>query len=335
MTTLAESVATSPVLVAPSPAPLDNTRFAVRPLFTQLSLAVHAAAHGNLPAQHADDISITPTSGGVGAVVRRLDARRPLSAALVQRLQTALDDNGILIFKQQVLNDEQLLAFSTHFGSVFHSPADVPVLGSSDHGGSAPDVVPVANVEGGYTGNGELYPHIDHQWTPLPSAGSLLYAQEVPRVGGDTTWYNLAQAWDDLDEETQRRIEGLQLITYNPFVRASGQKRPLYRTPDVTPLGHGFPHPLVRTHPRSGRRILFLATHSEVELVGVEPAVGIALIAHLRAHLSQARYQYTHRWEVGDIVHWDNQATLHARTAFDASERRVLKRVSLAGARPF
>jgi len=317
-----------------SPA-LDNTRFASKPLFTQLSRSIHAAAHAGRAVQGPEGVSIEATGGGLGAVVRNLDAARPLGAALVQRLQTALDDFGILVFKQQSLSDDALLAFSTHFGPVFHSPADVPVLGSADHGGTAPDVVPVANVEGGYTGNGELFPHIDHQWTPLPSSGSLLYAQEVPAEGGDTTWFNLVRAYADLDKATQERIESLQLITYNPFVRASGQKRPLYRTPDVEPLGHGFPHPLVRTHPRSGRRILFLATHSEVELPGVPADEGAELIARQRAHILQPRYQYTHRWQVGDIVHWDNQATLHARTAFDANARRVLKRVSLAGARPF
>ncbi|MEC5387496.1 TauD/TfdA family dioxygenase [Uliginosibacterium sp. H3] len=314
---------------------LDNTRFASAPLFTQLSRAVHDASHRHGAPQSVAEISITPTGGGVGGVVRNLDANRPLSAALVSHLQQALDEHGILIFKQQRLADEALLAFSTYFGPVFHSPADVPVLGSSDHGGTAPDVVPVANVEGGYTGHGELLPHTDHQWTPLPSAASLLYAVEVPAQGGDTTWYNLAQAYADLDADTRARIDTLQLITYNPFVRTAGQKRPLYRTPDIAPLGHAFPHPLVRTHPRSGKKILFLATHSEVELVGVAPEVGVALIAFLRAHIQQPKYQYTHRWEVGDIVHWDNQATLHARTAFDANDKRVLKRVSLAGARPF
>lgn len=314
---------------------LPNTRFATAPLFTPVSLAAQAAAARQLPPQPLESVDIVPTGGGVGAVVTGLDANRPLSAGLVLRLKRALDDHHILIFKRQALSDDALLAFATYFGPVFRSQADVPVLGSADHAGVAPDVVPVANVEGGYTGHGELQPHTDHQWTPLPSAGSLLYALEVPRQGGDTSWFNLARAYADLDAATRRRIDGLQLITYNPFVRAKGEARPLYRRPEVAPLGHGFPHPLVRTHPSSGKRLLFLATHSEVEVLGVSPDEGEALITELRAHLQQPTYRYTHRWEVGDIVHWDNQATLHARTAFDANERRVLKRVSLAGARPF
>lgn len=317
------------------PIPLDNTQFASQPLFTESSLALHRATRRGLPVQADADVSIEPTGGGVGAVVRGLDANRPLAPALVRRLRLALDEFHILVYKQQTLDDPAYLAFATYFGSVFHSPADVPVLGSSDHGGVAPDVVPVSNTEGGYTGTGELTPHVDHQWSPLPSAGSLLYALQVPRDGGQTSWYNLPRAWDELDDETKARIDGLQLITYNPFVRRPGQKRPLYRRPEVEPLGHAFPHPLVRTHPTSGRKLIFLSTHTEVELPGVPADEGEALIARLRAHISQERFRYQHAWEIGDIVHWDNQATLHARTAFPEDQLRVLKRVSLAGARPF
>lgn len=314
---------------------LDNPRLAATPLTTPVSRALSAAAQAARAPQGVDAVRIEPTGGGLGGVVTGLDARRPLSAELVLRLKRALDEHHILIYKQQQLADDELLAFSTYFGPVFRSQADVPVLASAEHAGVAPDVVPVSNAEGGYTGSGELTPHADHQWTPLPSAASLLYALEVPSVGGDTSWFNLARAYDELDPATRQRIDGLQLITYNPFVRTPGQPRPLYRTPDVTPLGHAFPHPLVRTHPSSGRKLIFLSTHTEVELVGVEPAEGQALIERLRAHVQQPRYRYTHHWQVGDIVHWDNQATLHARTAFSPDERRVLKRVSLAGARPF
>ncbi|KAF0815133.1 Alpha-ketoglutarate-dependent taurine dioxygenase [Andreprevotia sp. IGB-42] len=305
------------------------------PLTTQLSRALQQASQQRTTAQTPDDVVITTTGGALGAVVRGLDGNRPLSPALVRKLKTALDDHHILIFKQQTLSDEAFLAFTTYFGSVFRPPEDIPVLASATNDGIPPDVVPVANVEGGYTGHGELTPHIDHQWTPLPSAGSLLYALEVPNAGGDTSWYNINAAYEALDADTKARIADLQLITYNPFLRTKGQSRPRYRTPEIEPLGPGFPHPLVRTHPSSGKPLLFLSTHTEAELVGVDPAEGAALIARLREHIAETRFRYEHKWEVGDIVYWDNQATLHSRTAFAETERRVLKRVSLAGSRPF
>jgi taurine dioxygenase len=213
------------------------------------------------------------------------------------------------------------------------------VLASDPYGGNTPAIVKVSNVEDGVLGHHELSAHADHHWTPVPSSGSLLYALEVPRVGGETTWIDLAAAHDALDEATRQAIEPLQLITYNPFLRrlnplASG-RFPHYRTPEIEPLTPFATHPLVRTHPDNGRKILYLDEATEVELVGVDPVAGQALVERLRAHLRQLRFAYTHRWQVGDVVYWDNQATLHARSAFDPSERRLLKRISLSGSRPF
>src|SRR5690606_4377625 len=142
--------------------------------------------------------------------------------------------------------------------------------------------------------------HSDHQWTPTPSAGSLLYALEVPEQGGETSWTNLALAYSALDEDTRREIDGLKLINYNPFVRLrEGYNLGItYRTPDIEPI-QGTEHPLVRTHPESGKRLLFLSTHTEVEIPGYDPERGAAQVARLRKHLQDPRFSYTHRWQVG------------------------------------
>jgi len=275
----------------------------------------------------------------LGAVVSGLDAREPLNARQALALKTALRERRIVVLRGQRLDDAQFLRLARTFGDVFQPPSDVPVLASDPYGGNTPAIVKVSNVDDGVLGHHELSAHADHHWTPVPSSGSLLYALEVPRVGGDTTWIDLAAAYDALDTATKREIDGLQLITYNPFLRrlnplASGVF-PHYRTPDIEALTPFVAHPLVRTHPDSGRKILYLDEATEVEVVGLDATHGRALVERLRAHLLQARFAYTHRWQAGDIVYWDNQATLHARTAFDAVERRVLKRISLAGSRPF
>jgi taurine dioxygenase len=282
--------------------------------------------------------SVHDLDAPLGALVTGIDARLSLRADQVLAVKRALVEHHIVVLPEQRLDDAQFLRLSRYFGDVFQAPADVPVLASDPYGGNTPAIVKVSNVEDGVLGHHELSAHADHHWTPVPSSGSLLYALEVPSVGGDTTWINLAAAYDALDDTTKREIDGLQLITYNPFLRrlkplASGFPR--YRTPDIEPLSPFEAHPLVRTHPDSGRKILYLDEATEVEVVGVDPAYGGALIERLRAHLLQPRFAYTHRWQVGDIVYWDNQATLHARTAFDANERRVLKRISLSGSRPF
>ena len=287
--------------------------------------------------QPADGLRIQPLTAPLGSEIHNLDARVDPTPEQVLALKQALRDHHILIFKRQQLDDAQFLRFTSWFGSVFQPHPDFPVL-SSGADGKAPDIVKVANTEDGELGNFALPAHSDHQWTPTPSAGSLLYALEVPEEGGETRWTNLALAYSALDEDTRREIDGLKLINYNPFVRIkSGGYNGgfvIYRTPDIEPI-QGTEHPLVRTHPESGKKLLFLSVHTEVEIPGYDPEQGAALIARLREHLQNPRFSYSHKWEVGDIVYWDNQATLHARNAFPATQRRRLKRISLAGSRPF
>lgn len=285
------------------------------------------------------DWAVHDLNAPLGALITGLDARQPLHAGQALAVKKALRDRHIVLLRDQHLDDAQFLRLARTFGDVFQPPSDVPVLASDPYGGNTPAIVKVSNVDDGVLGNHELSAHSDHHWTPVPSSGSLLYALEVPRAGGETTWVNLAAAYDALDDATKREIDDLQLITYNPFLRrlqplASG-KFPHYRTPDIEPLAQFEAHPLVRTHPDSGRNVLYLDEATEVEIVAVDPLHGQALVTRLRAHLLQPRFAYTHHWQVGDIVYWDNQATLHSRNAFDASERRVLKRISLAGSRPF
>lgn len=280
------------------------------------------------------EVKITPLDGPLGAVVTGLDARQPVKPETILQLKQTLRDRHILIFKNQTLTDEQLLQFSRYFGDLFVPPDEIPVLASKP--GFTPVVISIANVEGGYTGTDELQFHSDHHWTPCPSSGSLLYALEVPERGGDTYWLNLNLAYETLDESTKRRIADLQLITYNPFLQEPGTPKPTYRRDRSIPLiSPVFPHPLVRTHPDSGKKILYLDAATEVEVIGLEPEAGEQLIKELRVHLNQPQFYYRHKWSVGDIVYWDNQSTLHYREAFDPNSRRVMRRVSLAGSRPF
>jgi taurine dioxygenase len=277
---------------------------------------------------------ITPLDAPLGAVVTGLDASQAVAAEVILQLKKALRDYHILIFKQQNLNDQQFLDFAFYFGDLYVPPDEIPVLASQS--GVTPVIIPISNVDGGYTGTGELAFHSDHHWTPRPSSGSLLYALEVPKQGGNTYWLNLNLAYETLDNSTKRRIADLKLVTYNPFLRKPDAPRSKYRLDKNQPLiSPVFPHPLVRTHPESGKKILYLDYATEVEIVDFDPQEGAELIAQLREHLNQPRFYYQHQWSVGDIVYWDNQATLHYREAFDPSERRVLKRVSLAGSRPF
>lgn len=275
----------------------------------------------------------------LGSLVTGIDASQLPDALQIMAMKQALRDRHLLLLRGQQLDDEQFLRFCSLFGSLYQAPAGEQVLGRDPYTGATPDIVKVSNVDGGVLGRYALAPHIDHHWTQIPSAGSVAYAVEIPADGGNTNCYDLVAAWEALDAATQREIEGLQLITYNPFLRhrkpAGRRGIPRYRTPDIEPVLPCVTHPLVRTHPESGRKLLFLSTDTEVEVVGVDPGRGQALVERLRAHVQDARFRYAHRWQVGDILYWDNQAMLHGRDAFDSAQRRVLKRISLAGTRPF
>jgi taurine dioxygenase len=291
-----------------------------------------------MPTLTPTSFAITPTNAALGAVVSGLDASQPVAPDIILQLKQALQDYHVLIFHNQTLTDAQLLEFSTYFGDVFFPPADIPVLGSKP-AELPPAVVTIANaapeLSENLLENYELLPHSDHQWTPRPSSGSLLYATEVPEQGGNTHWFNLAQAYAELDDGTKAQIADLQLITHNPWLNHY-RTSPTYRSaPTSAPPPPVYAHPLVRTHPASGKKILYLNCSYEVELVGVDAEVGAALIAKLRQHINQPRFAYEHQWAVGDIVYWDNQITLHYRPAFDPQARRVMKRVSLTGSRPF
>lgn len=286
------------------------------------------------PTCPTSNLNIAPIDGPLGAVVTGINISQPVTPSVILQIKQALCNYHILIFKQQKLTDTQLLDFATYFGALFVPPDRIPVLKSASSTTSA--VVTVSNQKGGCLGHHEVPFHTDHIWTPYPSSSSFLYAEEIPPTGGDTYWLNLNLAYETLAENIKERIAKLQLITYNPLLREPDKPLDGYRRDRTALNTHPvFPHPLVRTHPESGKKILYLNHKTEVEIVGMESKKGADLIEKLRKHLCQEHFYYRHKWSVGDIVYWDNQSTLHRREAFDSNKRRVLKRVSLAGSKPF
>lgn len=279
--------------------------------------------------------------GPLGISVSNFDLSKPLAAEEILRIKDLMRDYHVVVFKNQNLTEEQLKDFATYFGPVFQPPKEVPVLASKEDG-SVPDIIPVANIPGGVLGNDELQLHIDHLWCPCPSKGSFLYAIEVPDEGGDTHWANLALAYNELDDATKSQINDLKIITYSEWVNRGGgysssaaKGIPLYRDMSKPPNGPGFPHPLVRTHPDSGKKILSLSYATEVEVVGWPEKEGSELIQRLRAHMHQEHLRYKHKWTVGDLLFWDNQITAHCRTTWDPKKTRKMLRISLGGGRPF
>ncbi|KAF3890807.1 TauD/TfdA family dioxygenase [Tolypothrix bouteillei VB521301] len=290
----------------------------------------------------ANRIEITPTEAALGAIVTGVDASHSLEPEVILQLKQAWRDRHILIFKNQTLTDDQLLAFASYFGDIFQQPAYVRRGETEEY--LPPLVLTLANAAAEessvnvFPNYRELLPHIDHDWLPLPSSGSLLYAVQLPENGGPNTyWVNLEQAYEELDDATKKQIAGLQLRHFNFY----GKYRDEYPKPGYAAGRSPEPgervaiHPLVRTHPDTGKKILFLNAASEVDIVDYDHVEGAKLIARLQEHITQPRFAYRHQWSKGDLLYWDNQATAHYRPEFHANATRILKRVSIRGSRPF
>jgi taurine dioxygenase len=260
--------------------------------------------------------SLSP-SGGVQ--LTGIDLARPLSPDDKAAIGAAFIAHHIVVFPQQALTREQQFAFAANFGEVEAHGAHRP--GSKRYG--------VAHVLSNLDDNGRptfrlskaanYHWHTDKPYHPAPPMLTMLHAVELPPSGGDTEFANMALAYDALPEDAKRGIAGLQAI----FRPAFDDKQPAVA------------HPLVRTHPDTGRKSLYLGNHA-THIAGMPQAAGEALLHELLAHATQRQFIYTHRWQLGDLVMWDNRCLLHRAVANYAADkyRRDMHRSVVKGTVP-
>jgi alpha-ketoglutarate-dependent taurine dioxygenase len=264
-----------------------------------------------------------PLSPAGGVRIRGADLSRPLSPALQDAIVAAFLQHHIVVFPDQSLTREQQFAFSATFGEVEahrsrHSETkryDVAhVLSNLDADGN-----PVAR----YSPAANYHWHTDKPYRPIPPLMTTLYAVELPPQGGDTEFANMAMAYAALPEETKCRIAGLRVV-FSPKFETDPRRQV------------AVDHPLVRTHPETGRKGLYLGNHA-IGILGMPEADGTALLDWLLEHATQRQFVYTHRWCVGDLVIWDNRCLLHRAVAnYDMSrQRRILHRSVVRGTVPF
>lgn len=243
----------------------------------------------------------------------------------------------VVVIKKQSLTDEQLLTFAKMFGPVFDANK-AQVLGTEN--GKTSEVVVVGNnapeFEKVFLGHQEVLPHSDHQWVVEPSSLSMLYAIDVDLKSAPTIWTDTTVVYKELSEDLKNQIASKEITTFNPFYRPFGEVFAKYvnRDEDIPP-GEQISHPLVRTHPETGEKILYMHRAYEMEFKDTPFQEGVQLWQQLNEYIDNTKAVYEHHWEKGDLVIWDNRATLHYRPAFDQSIRRVLKRISIAGEKPF
>jgi len=281
-------------------------------------------------------ITVKPRHPSLGAEIRNVDLRRPIDAPTLQAIKDAWTQHLVIVFPDQPLSDEEHVAFTRLLGEpeVFHQTS---LKLRSDR---VKEIFLVSNVDG----EGRLMKpsepsqkqlsssrqwHTDSSYRPQPSVGSLLHGIEISRTGGLTQFINLYQVYEDLPETLRRQVEGRRARhDFGMLHRITGAPAPsaeeLAGMPPVW-------HPMVRRHPVSGRKSLFISSIYNDAIEGLDEDESRRLIEELSEFAAQPKYMYRHAWEPHDVLMWDNRCTVHAVTPHDPGERRVMHRTTIVG----
>lgn len=287
-------------------------------------------------ADTVQDFEIRPFDAALGAEVVGLDLNQPLSSAEFQRIHRAHLDHHVVVFRDQRITPAQRWPSAGASG-----PLQIHVLHQfqlANH----PEILIVSNVveNGKPIGLGDAghFWHSDLSYKEKPSLGSLLHAIELPAQGGDTLFANMHTAWETLPPALQRKVEGLRAEHTYLARYAELQKRSPWR-PNLTPeqIAQVKPvvHPVVRTHPETGRKALFVSEHFTTRIIGLPDEESRALLDELFAHSVKPAHVYRHQWREHDLVFWDNRSLLHLAGGTPDDLRRVMYRTTIEGDTPF
>jgi taurine dioxygenase len=274
-------------------------------------------------------MKILPT-GTVGAQVQDVDLAS-LAAGEIDAIQQAWYRHDVLVFRDQSLTDDDLLAFSRHFGEL--DPPPNQGAGRKSPPGY-PDVYVVSNVLDdrgepiGALGDGEALWHTDMSYAPRPPDASMLYALEIPPTGGDTCFCSMKAALARVPRPLLERIAGLQIKHDGTYDSGGNLRKGLAASNDPR-TSVGTPHPIVIEHPVSGDKALYLGRRRNAYVMGLDLEESEGLLDQLWSYVEAAVYR--HRWALGDLVLWDNRTTMHRRDAFDPRARRVMHRTQIKG----
>jgi taurine dioxygenase len=247
----------------------------------------------------------------------------------VDQLRQLWAHHAVLVFRRQALSETELAEFSAFFGPLER------VVRTEWASPGVPEVGLISNLKDaqarpiGGLGDGELQWHSDQSYMINPATGAMLYAVELPPEGGTTSWVDLSAAYDALPDRLQRVIEGKRAV-FSYVKRLAGyQGVDRVISADASRKTPPVLHPLVHTHPVTGRKALYLDSTTTVAIEGMDDAGGSALLDEIYAFATQPQFVYRHDWQVGDVVMWDNGFTMHRREPFDPEARRLMKRTTI------
>ena len=269
----------------------------------------------------------TPLSPVVGAEITGLDLGQPLTAETVVALREIWVDTGLLVFRNNNLSIEDQIRFAAYFGT----PSETNTRTNTE---LDPRILLISNIREngkpiGALPDGELQFHSDSAFHEEPLMATLLYSVEIPSSGGDTLFANANTAYNQLPAPLKEQLEGLTAINgydYSTQVKRTGYDRA---------SGPHAIHPVLRTHPETGRKAIYVNRLMTEEICDQSDANSDNLLLDLFDRLEDLDIRYRHVWQTGDLLMWDNRFVQHARTDFPSTERRLLRRVGLLGDKPY
>jgi len=299
-------------------------RVAIERFGIELGPLLHLAEERRrLAAPDFEHISVIPRGVTLGAEVQGVRLHAELPDEVISEIRRAWLDYKVLTFRDQPLTAADHVGFARRFGELEVHPF---LAGSADH----PELVRFEKgVEAGGFENGW---HHDVTWRACPSMGAMLRAVQVPRTGGDTLFADMAAAYDGLDDAVKERIDGLRAVhdyslAFGSFVADDKKAEMREQYPVVE-------HPVVRTHPETGRKLLFVNAYFTSHIVDMDPDESTALLIELIGRAAVVEYQYRVGWEPDQLVFWDNRIVQHYAASDYFPDVRVMERASIVGHRP-
>ncbi|MGC8478221.1 MAG: TauD/TfdA dioxygenase family protein [Acetobacteraceae bacterium] len=289
-------------------------------------------------------VRIRPLGTAIGADVEGVDLAR-LDDASFAAIERAWEEHLVLRFRGQTLTDIDLMNFSRRIGTLDRIPiraagvemTEDPRLAIAPEAAAYVAVISNVKLNGkaiGGLGNYESHWHTDMSYNDIPPMASALYAIAVPPTGGNTSFANMYAAFETLEEATRNRIAGLSCI-HDASRNSVGELRRGFADIADPTQTVGARHPIVRTHPVTGRKCLFLGRRRNACIPEQSLQDSEALLDHLWAHATEPRFCWTQVWQAGDLVLWDNRCTLHRRDEFDDRYQRIMHRTQMCGDRPY
>jgi len=312
-----------------------------------MTFAANTAASLRPEVNAPENVEVVPTRAALGAEIRGVDLSQPVPEATKEIMRRAWADHLVLLWRGQNLPDLSFLEAAGIFG-VTREPAarKYQVAGGYKIGGKRvplhPHVSLISNLneEGepvmhnGDLGSAEVVWHSDNSYTEVPPAGSMLYSVVIPtNGGGDTFFNNQYLAYEELPDDLKHAIAG-RSQRHDASRNSAGVLRPTVKLPATPEEVPGPVHPLVRVHPVTGKRALYLGRRRDWPsnyILGMPNDESEKLLDRLWAHATQPKYAWEHKWRVSDLVLWDNRCAMHYRTEVDVRQARVLYRTVING----